>query len=127
MFRPSYYIREQKANTLQRDVLSLPGWLLCLGKVAVPRPGSLNPIATQRFFPRGIIASAGGIPQHYAGVCFSTRSGCGGPLLGGRGRMLRRDGGEDAIRGLLDAVEALGEKLGVPLVKLDVILRGGSS
>jgi hypothetical protein len=41
--------------------------------------------------------------------------------------LLRRDGDEDAVRGLLDAVEAFGEELRVALVKLDVILRGGAS
>lgn len=43
-----------------------------------------------------------------------------------RGEKLRGDGREDAGGSLLDAVEALGEELGVAFVKLDVVLRGGS-
>src|SRR5258706_343453 len=44
------------------------------------------------------------------------------PLVGSR-RNFWSDGGEDAVRGLLDVLEALQEQFGISAVKSDIILR----
>jgi len=47
------------------------------------------------------------------------------PLSGSR-RIFWRDGGEDAVRGLLYVLKALQKQFGISAVKSDIIPRGGT-
>src|SRR6266404_3083673 len=47
------------------------------------------------------------------------------PLSGSR-RIVRSNSSEDAVRGLLNVLQALQEEFGIPAVESDVILRGSA-